>query len=156
MDDWNANPQLSQLSTQKNSSLLPSQGWKADVQRDWGMVGVVATPTILLPSLLLCNMLRNNLAEVEISWQYKGSYLFPHLLPLRIKIATIKGKYIFLGRENFLAGLLVKSPCCQHSANYSGKSEAHCEIYLLPLKILRHSRSNSRCMVGVTATPTIL
>lgn len=119
MDDWNANSQFSTLiakphspseNCQKTPTLLPPQGWKADVQRDWGMVGVVTTPTILLPSLLLCNMLRNNLAEVEISWQYKGSYLFPHLLPLRIKIATIKGKYIFLGRENFLAGLLVKKP----------------------------------------------
>ena len=88
------------------------------------------TPTILL----LRNLLRNNLSEIEIFRQNKGSYPFPHLLSLRIKIAIIKGKYIFLGRENFLAGLLVKSPCCQHSASHSGKSETRCEIYLLPLK----------------------
>ena len=68
------------------------------------------TPTILLSSLLLRSLLRNNFAAIEISRQSKDSHQIPHLLPLRIKIATIKGKYIFLGRENFLAGLLVKKP----------------------------------------------
>jgi len=81
------------------------------------MVGVAATPTIPLPYpyhtptiLLLHKLLLNNFATIEISRQNINSYQFPHLLPLRIKYATIKGKNISLGRENLLAGLPVKTP----------------------------------------------
>jgi len=50
------------------------------------------------------------LQKFEISKQNKGSYPISHPLPLRIEIATAKGKYIFQGREIFLAGLPVKTP----------------------------------------------
>ena len=75
------------------------------------------TPTILLPYTyhtptihLLCRLLQNFFVIIEIFRQREGSCQIQSLLLLRRKIAAIKGINIFLGRENFLAGLPVKTP----------------------------------------------
>jgi len=54
-------------------------------------------------------LLLNNFTKNEIFRQNKDSFQVLHLLPLRIKMAIIKGKYFLLGREIFLSGLPVKT-----------------------------------------------
>ena len=119
-----SNPQLStlncQLSTQKNSYPPTITGLKDRCARGLGhgrgccnsYHTPTVTPTTQPASERFCK-------KNEISQQSKDSHQIPHLLPLRIKTVPIKEKYIFLSRENFLAGLPVKNPCCQHSANHS-------------------------------------
>ena len=95
------------------------------------------TPTILLPSLLLPNLLGSDFSTIEIFQQNKDFNQISHLSTLRVEIATIKGKNIFLGRENFLAGQPEKLPSL--SVLYTQQKENRHKLRNIFTSLEKHS-----------------